>query len=391
MSYTCLGTPPTKPQRLLPFRQLFRFSAVIAATLFVTALAIASARASSIYGTLSNFDIYNTTPEPCEGAEIELEGIRSSDIGGDYPANFANRTIEEYFDASNQFAGTRIRYTGYNFPGAPVPGSLMPNPNPVSTNGHELVYTAGGEHFGFWLAGAQPTATRFFWLNNNAGNYERIGNLPETVPGPTWNYLPPANPGQPPVLQAVVRVPAPEVDVDQKPDSTWVKVFKTKVEEAPGNLQDLLEKLISGDPNDSNYANLVPQGEVEIETEWELLEGGKNPKEKIDEDPLEDNDKIVIRRYEFYKYIGAVDEENEPLSLWETLGNPEDPGVDVLDDQGNVIFAAERGDFIAANMVAAVLVPPVPEPTTLLLGLLGIGTVTVVGRPRARTMPDGVR
>ena len=48
-------------------------------------------------------------------AEIELQGIHSSDIGGDYPANFANRTIEEYL-TSNQFAGTRIRYTGYNFP-----------------------------------------------------------------------------------------------------------------------------------------------------------------------------------------------------------------------------------------------------------------------------------
>lgn len=317
-------------------------------------------RASAIYGTLSNFDIYNTTPEPCEGAEIELEGVDPSSIGGDFPAHFSGRTIATYVDSGGK-TGTRITYTGYNFAGAPVPGSLMPNPNPASTNGHALTYTAGGEHFGFWLSGAQPTQTRFFWLNNNNGSYERIGTLPELVPGPTWTYVPPANPGAPPVVQAVIKVPEPAEVVDQKPDSIWMKIFKTKLEAAPDNLQDLLEDLISGDPNDPNYANIVPQGEVETETEWELLEGGKNPKEKMKEDEVGENDKVIIRRYEFYKYIGPVDEENEPLSNWNEVGDPADIG--------------ERGDFISANMVAAVL----PEPGSLALLLIGAG---IAGRGR---------
>lgn len=343
-----------------------------AVTLLI-ALGLPSAQASSIFGTLSNFDIYNTTLEPCEGAEIELEGIHSSDVGGDFPAHFSSKSITEYLDASNNFAGTRIRYTGYNFAGAPVPGSLLPNPNPTSTNGHELTYTAGGEHFGFWLSGAQPTATRFFWLNDNGGNYERIGTLPETVPGPTWTYQPPANNGDPAVLQAVIQVPDPEDANVLRPDSTWMKIFKTKLNTVPDNLQDLLEQLISGDPNDPNYADVIPQEEIETESEWELLEGGKKPKEKMHEDELGDEDKIVIRRYEFYKYIGPVNEDNEPISVWEDIGNPLDPGLDVLDNDGNVIFAAERGDFISANMVAAVLAPVVPEPSTFLLGLTALG------------------
>lgn len=380
MSYRFVRNQASDIHQSREGRRIVRLSTIVAVIAAVVVARSAPVHASGIFGTLSNFDIYNTTPEPCEGAEIELEGVHSSDVGGDYPAHFSNKSISEYTDASNNFLGTRIRYTGYNFPGAPVPGSLIPNPNPVSTNGHELTYTDGGEHFGFWLAGAQPTATRFFWLNDNSGNYERIGSLPETVPGPTWSYVPPANAGDPPVLQAVVRVPEPEDEIDLKPDSTWVKVFKTKIEHVPNNMQELLEQLISGDPNDPNYVNIVPQGEVEIETEWELLEGGKNPKEKMDEDPLEDQDKVVIRRYEFYKYIGTVDEENEPLSQWETLGNPADPGLDVFDDQGNLIFAAERGDFIAANMVAAVLEAPIPEPSAMVLGLLGIGAVAVVRR-----------
>ncbi len=356
---------------------------IAAAVAVIIALGVASAQASSIFGTLSNFDIYNTTPEPCEGAEIELEGIHSTDIGGDFPAHFSSKTITEYVDSSNQFAGTRIRYTGYNFPGAPTPGSLLPNPNPTTTNGHELTYTAGGEHFGFWLSGAQPTATRFFWLNDNSGVYERIGTLPETVPGPTWTYVPPANLGDPPVLQAVIKVPEPEDAINLRPDSTWMKIFKTKLNAVPDNLQELLEQLISGDPNDPNYANIVPQGEdpIEIESEWELLEGGKNPKERMKEDEVAENDKIVIRRFEFYKYIGPVNEDNEPISSWEDIGNPLDPGLDVVID-GVVVFAAERGDFISANMVAAVLGPVVPEPSTLLLWLTSVGCLLIHRKSR---------
>ncbi len=343
-------------------------------TIFGTPVAIAS----GIYGTLSNFDIYNTTPEPCEGAEIELEGIHSSSVGGDFPAHYSSKSILEYNDDFGQFAGTRITYTGYNFAGAPNPGSLMPSINPPSTNGHELTYSAGGEHFGFWLNGAQPTATRFFWLNNNNGAYERIGSVPETVPGPTWTYVPPANNGGPAVLQAVIQVPEPADAPNLRPDSTWMKVFKTKVDVSPFSdveMQDLLEKLISGDPNDPNYVNLVPQGEdpIEVESEWELLEGGKNPKEKMGEDEVAEGDKVIIRRYEFYKYIGEVNEDNEPISVWEDIGNPADPGLDVFDDNGDLVFAAERGDFISANMVAAVLAPAVPEPSTLILGFVSFG------------------
>jgi hypothetical protein len=341
-----------------------------------------SAHASGIYGTLSNFDIYNTTSEPSEGAEIELEGIHPSDIGGDFPCHYGMKSILEYNDNLGQFAGTRITYTGYNFPGAPMPGSLLPNPNPVSTNGHELTYTDGGEHFGFWLSGAQPTATRFFWLNNNGSTYDRIGALPETVPGPTWTYVPPANVGDPPALQIAVKVPEPADAPNLRPDSTWMKIFKTKLKIAPDNdqeMQELLALLISGDPNDPGYANIVPQGDdpIEVESEWELLEGGKKPKEKMREDEVAESDKVVIRRYEFYKYVGPVNEDNEPISVWEDIGNPDDPGLDVFDGDGNLIFASERGDFISANMVAAVIGPAVPEPASLSLAVMSLAVLAL--------------
>ncbi len=317
----------------------------MAAMLF-TASCVPSARASTIFGTLSNFDIYNTTPEPCEGAEIELEGIHSSDISRDFPAHFANKTITEYNDSMGNFAGTRITYTGYNFAGAPTPGSLLPNANPTTTNGHALTYTAGGEHFGFSLGAAQPTAMRFFWLNDNAGTYERIGNTPQLVPSPTWSYQPPAVPGGAPVLRAEVRVPEPAEVIAQRPDSIWMKVYKTEIDRAVD-----LDELMSG-------PGIVPQDGVEIETEWELLEGGKM---KMAEAEVGDNAEAVIRRYEFFKYTGPYDSAHEPTS-------------DFLDTDLLVPPDGELGAFIAANMVAANLVE-VPEPSTWVLLLTGLAVV----------------
>lgn len=355
----------------------YRLAPLCAAALCAAA---ASSSPAAIFGTLSNFDIYFTSPDPvnipgCEGADIELEGIHSSSVGGSYPAHFSSRTVTEYTDASNNFAGTRITYTGYNFHSAVTPGTLLHNPNPANTNGHQLTSSAGGEHFGFWLSGAQPTATRFFWLDDVGGSYQRIGTTPVAIPGPTWTYVAPVVVGAPPVVQVVVKVPEPveppEVP-EQRPDSVWMKSFKVKLSNAPqdpAEMQALLNQLISDanpdndQPDDPN--NFVPDGSdpAEVEVEWELLEGGRNPKEKMNEDLIEDdNDKVIVRRYEFYEYSGVYDIEHEPVTLWT------DPGVDA---NGNrlpellIPTEGEVGDFIAANMVAAVL--EVPEPTTLAL------------------------
>ena len=66
-----------------------RSIALIALATLFTASGFKSADASIVFGTLSNFDIYNTTPEPSEGAEIELEGVHSSSLSRDFPAHYA--------------------------------------------------------------------------------------------------------------------------------------------------------------------------------------------------------------------------------------------------------------------------------------------------------------
>lgn len=290
--------------RVLPFSAL-------------AAIALASTTANaSIYGTMSNFDTYNETEFEAHGAEIELEHIHLSDLSRTFPSNFDSKVITEY-DQDGEF-GTRIIYTGYNLDAS---GFLAPTVG-QSTNGHACVGTVGCEHFGFSVVGSQPTAARFYWLDSN-GN--RIGTQPAAIPMPSWKYIPAAN-GAPARLQAEVEV---EV-IEQKPDSIWMKVYKTEIDRAV----DLAELMSDN--------GIIPDSVGETETEWELLEGGVMD---MAEDEVPEDAHAVIRRYEYFEYTGPYDEEHEPTSIFLDQDLPEPP-------------EGELGQFIAANMVAANLAPP---------------------------------
>ncbi|MFO0898682.1 MAG: hypothetical protein U0836_14760 [Pirellulales bacterium] len=288
------------------------------------------APAQGIYGTLSNFDVFNETPEPSEGFEIELEGVHSADVYDTYPSHYNAKSITDYVNGAS--FGTRITFEDYHFidNNQVEHFAINPNPNPPNTNGHFAVNLPDCEHFGF-AVNAQPAATRTYWLNKLPdGQYERIGNVPLTIPGPTWAYVPPVVPGGAPVVRAEVKVPEPAEAGHQLPDSVWMKVFKTETEH-PVELGELM----------SGPGGIVPQGETETETEWELLEGGK---QLAAEGEVGKNGDAVVRRYEFYKYTGPYDSEHEPTSAFLDSDLQEPP-------------AGELGPFIAANMVAANLVP----------------------------------
>lgn len=279
---------------------------------------------ASIYGTMSNFDTYNETQTDAYGAEIELEGIHIEDLYRTFPSNYDTETKVAYQDGAN--FGVQITYSGYNFT---TDGYLPANTVGVSTNGHACVGTAGCEHFGFSVTGVQPSAARFYWLDQSG---QRIGNMPVPIPSPSWNYVPPANAGGQPRLAAQVEVPEPAEVHEQRPDSIWMKVFKTEIDRPV----DLLE-LVSDN-------GIVPDSIGETESEWELLEGGLgNMKEA--EDEVQEGKYAVIRRYEYYEYTGPYDEEHEPTSIFLDQDLPEPP-------------AGELGQFISANMVAANLAAP---------------------------------
>ncbi len=285
----------------------------------LAATAFAPTARASIYGTMSNFDVFNETETEVHGAEIELEGVHPEDVSRFFPANFDSKVITSFDDGLGNF-GVRVVYEGYNFGGA---GFLAPTVG-TSTNGHTCVGTAGCEHFGFSTVGAQPTSSHFYWLDAS-GN--RIGNAPQQVPVPSWTFVP--NPGGNPILRAEVE----PVEVHpQQPDSIWMKVFKTEVERAV-DLAELMSGLNNG---------IVPEGVGETETEWELLEGGVM--DGVEEE-IGDGKKAVVRRYEYYEYTGPYDDEHEPLSIFLDQDLPGPP-------------EGELGQFISANMVAANIAPP---------------------------------
>jgi hypothetical protein len=313
----------------------------IAMTLAV-AFSMTSASQASIFGTLSNFDTYNTTPSDSDGAELELEGVHSSDVSSHYPSHYLNPVQYVEYDDGVHF-GTRVIFDDYSFNGNAV---LAPAVNPQSTNGHTCVNLSGCEHFGFSVT-AQPTAVRFYW-HDAAGN--RLNAEPMLIGSPVWNFIPPVNPGDPPIIEAVVKVPEVE-DPVEKADSIWMLVTVTESDRVAS-----LDDLLSG----GAFA-----GELEVETEWELLEGGLNGDiEAVHEFEPAEASKSVIRRYEYYQYTGLYSAEHEPLSSWDGTG---DPPVD------------ELGDFIAANMVAANLVP---EPAAIIGALLGVSMIGICVRRR---------
>lgn len=313
--------------------------------------------ATTMFGSLSNFDVINDTGQVARGFEIELEGVNPSDIA----FTFGNPYIR-YGDPVKVATGTGtiVRYasafgtSGWAV-GTPVPAA------PFTTGGHQLFFpayggdpnyeTLGGEHFGVALNG-NPTNTVYRWLlGDAAGNLSPAGTNAK-IPAPVWNVQPPANPAAPAAVQVVVPALPKENPGDLFGEAMWVKVFVTEAAE-PAELNHLLV----GDP-------AVPDGSdpAEVEVEWQLLQSGKDALAEVDSglNDLGDNSKSVTRRYEFYKYVGPYDAEGEAL-VENAVANPD-----------------AVGEFLGGQNAALNLVPfGVPEPDTLTL--FGIGVTCIAG------------
>lgn len=308
---------------------------------------------STMFGSLSNFDVINDTGEVCRGFEIELEGVSPSDIW----STFGNPYIR-YGDPTitATASGTLVRYaSAYGSSGWAV-GTPIPS-GPFPTGGHECFYpayggdpnyeTLGGEHFGIALNG-NPIATTYRWLlGDTSGNLYAAGSNVK-VPAPLWNVQPAANPLAPAAVQAVLPALPKENPGDEFGEAMWVKVFVTEAAEPVE-----LEHLVPGDPG-------VPDGSepAEVEVEWILLQAGKDGGDEIDsglDDMLVDSESVT-RRYEFYRYIGPLDPENGEALEEDAILHPE-----------------AVGDFIGAQNAALNLAPfVVPEPGSVVLAGLGL-------------------
>ncbi len=350
---------------IAPTGKAMRISAVLLA-LMAAPLAL-QAQTVTMYGALSNFDVINDTGEPAHGFEIEIHGITS--VGGTFTWNrygasqitpFADGVYVRYLSpwdaASQQFViGTPVAV------------------NPTATNGHQCVlgtpgYDASGcEHFGVWTY-ANPTQVIYRWLvadPANPGQLKTSGSL-VAIPAPIWTVQPPLQAADPVVIAAQVDPPVPPPPAKLFGPAQWMKTFKTENARQVG-----LDELVADNP-------VVPEDLAHQETAWELMQSqigdGGNGKHKQKRGALGGGSHAVVRRFEFYKYAGAVDPVTGQALCADGLCNaPADN---------------EIGDFIGAQNGAVNLNLPAQYSVTVTVA--GDGSVSssdrVIACPAACTM-----
>ena len=222
------------------------------------------ARAATMYGALSNFDAINDTGQTAHGFEIELDGCLPSNVISTFGAPY-NRYGTPTITTSG--GNTFVRYESTYNSGTWAVGTSSGTYAP--TGGHSLFFpqyggaaaypNVPGDHFGV-ATNVTPTNTVYHWMvDGGSGTLVDFGTSVK-IPAPVFSVVPPANPANPPVVQAVVQAPAPEIG-QQLSDAIWAKVFTTVVQNP--NPVDL-NQLVLGN------AAVAPDTETEVE--WQLLQ-----------------------------------------------------------------------------------------------------------------------
>lgn len=325
--------------------------------------AAGSVSADLVYGTLSNFDVYNDTGGRTYGFEIEFDDISSNSISFVWhsPHYGPGQKSQVGTTAKLRWAAT---FSNGNWSGQT---EVHPPGGQVATDGHSCVVAVGCEHFGAGLY-AQPSATRYRWLIEDSANPGTLTAGPlVSLMDPIYNVIPPA--GGNGNVEVENEFEAPEFEQEfeeekQYPDAVWVRITKYELKQGV-----VLEDLVSD--NGDLFAN--PALIAEEEVEWDLVEKGRDP--LASKDKPKDDIKQIVRRIETYRFIGAVTDENEP-------------DCDTIDCD-NPIEGVTLGDLIGANMVALNLVPeefnpaPDPVPVPAAVWLLG-SALSALGLLRRR-------
>jgi len=315
----------------------------------VLALASGTARASTAYGTINNFDCVNDTGVECHGFEIEIEDLHSSDITYTYNWNhYGTPRITE--DNSNPLRPkVRIRYESLkNANGTWAAYTAIPSGPILPTDGHQFTNPStnfGGEHFGAGYRGS-PTNVLYHWLiDDGAGALVRGPAV--NVATPTFSYHPPA-PAAPAQVQAVIR-PPPGPPVLEFGPASWVKEIRTT---SHNNREVKLRDLVSDDPDDDDDRNWRNGEPDEVEVEWQLLQtdfnkadGGRNGELVGAPEDLDNGDEIITRRYEFYQYVGPFDAETGEAST-------DNVGPDGIHGIGEFTNTVIVGDYVGSQMSA---------------------------------------
>ncbi len=344
------------------------------AWLLLTPLLLPVLAQASIFGTLGNFDVVNDTGQTAHGFEIELEGLHLGDItdtfggaGRGFPTTverYGSPLVSEY-NLGATF-GVHVTYQASFSAGVWSVGT----PSGVFSTPGESCWTGGGigygpstpcDHFGVGTVG-NASKTSYHWLVESGAGAGLLSPVQAALPAPSWQVTPSPVVGLPPVVVARIQAPAPPDPAEpQFGTPIWAKVFTTEFE-GPVALEDLL----GGQPKINHVLS-------HTEMEWQLLQTDPgNPLSGQLENgglaPVGALAEAVIRRYEFYKYTGALKAvDNEALPIFgDSKADP-----------------SEVGSFIGAQNAAINLngnIAAVPEPATAALMALGLLSFSLLRR-----------
>lgn len=366
-----------------------------ASKLVILSLIVAPAVSSaSIIGFLGNFDVINDTGITAHGFEIDLVGVHSAEItdvfggpGRGFPTGrgfgagsverYGSPTITEYTNGST--FGTKVVYQALPLAGGTwdygTPSGTFVTPGDNCWSGGGVGYNENTpcDHFGVGTS-VTPTDTIYSWLIETA-EPGVLTNSVVSLPAPVATIIqaPPPQPGDPPAPPAVnmvIEAPAPEVGYEFG-DALWVKVFTTELPD-PVRLEDLIAGVA---PVDQALAEPP-------EMEWQLLQwDSSNPigpgNGQLESDNPAAGGDAVLRRYEFYSYIGAFDlETNEALP---TFGDSQANSCVFDADHCDPNLLIDVGHYLGAQNMGVNLngpAPVIPEPGSLALvslALAGLG------------------
>jgi hypothetical protein len=315
--------------------------------LVVAALALAplqgQTQGTTVFGSPANFDVYNDTGQDAFGFQIELDGLTPQQVIDFFPqSRYGAPTIVPFT------GGVYVRYQAQWDPNSQTFSAATVTPAAFTpTGGHSCVlnFVNGCDHYGI-VTSAGATNTVMNWLvadPANPGSVIPFGGAAVSIPLPTVSIVA-AQGGQ----QVAFDIKMPDKPNVLWGEPRWVKVYKTELPQ-----EVALDQLLGGNP-------VVPQNDAQVETAMKLLQ--KNPHSPNsgtlhNSGSPNTSSHAIVRRYEFYKYIGKRDPlTGEALCIDPTCGTA-DP--------------SEIGDYIGDQMAAANIgVPSVTVART------GNGTVT---------------
>lgn len=339
-----------------------RTACIHAAGLFT--LLAGSAQASIAYGSINNFDTVNDTGSECHGFEIEIEDCRSTDISYTYDYNHYGTPKITQDDSVPLHPKCVIRWESKKNPdGSWASYTAIPGGPINPTDGHQFTnpnINFGGEHFGVGYNVAVG-AIRYHWLIDQGGMLVHGGAVQVSTPSFTYYPPQPPAPGIPAVpaqVQAVIEPPeAPEVPNLEFGPAVWVKEIRTTTH---NNNKVELRDLVSEDPDDPDDVNWRNGEPDEIEVEWQILQrefskpdGGNNGRLVAAPENLDNGDEVVTRRYEFYEYLGPIDENGEAKATSVGEDDIHGAGIKIIDgvevDLSTVVVV---GEYKGAQMAA---------------------------------------